>query len=315
MEDKNKFKYEPEVDFKKLLHNPKRLFGWIFPYFFFILLLGGIFYVKNLNTVSTNETPINAPVKDNVKRTLEMKKGSVMEPVDLDVIQNPPADLVNQGKELFKNNCASCHGDKGLGDGAAGAALNPPPRDFTTTDGWTNGREFPQMYKTLEEGIVENGMAAYEYLPPIERIAMLHYIRTLGDFPEISDDQVQELEATYQLTQGKKTSNQIPVDLAVEKILKENSISKEVSNAVDFVNNHPSFEGSKIFKKVVKNKYRVLSAFAEAKVTDMDLNEFVTLVNSDFLELGFNADVNTLEENEWQSLFNYIKNVLGNVSV
>lgn len=35
------------------------------------------------------------------------------------------------GKTAFTTNCASCHGDSGKGDGPVGAALNPPPRDFS----------------------------------------------------------------------------------------------------------------------------------------------------------------------------------------
>jgi len=38
------------------------------------------------------------------------------------------------GKTLFEANCASCHGTSGKGDGPVGAALNPPPRDFTVGD-------------------------------------------------------------------------------------------------------------------------------------------------------------------------------------
>jgi mono/diheme cytochrome c family protein len=38
------------------------------------------------------------------------------------------------GKPLFDANCASCHGTSGKGDGPVGAALNPPPRDFTVGD-------------------------------------------------------------------------------------------------------------------------------------------------------------------------------------
>jgi mono/diheme cytochrome c family protein len=38
------------------------------------------------------------------------------------------------GKSLFEANCASCHGTSGKGDGPVGAALNPPPRDFTVGD-------------------------------------------------------------------------------------------------------------------------------------------------------------------------------------
>jgi mono/diheme cytochrome c family protein len=40
----------------------------------------------------------------------------------------PPtaADLAN-GRALFALHCASCHGERGAGDGEAGAGLNPPP--------------------------------------------------------------------------------------------------------------------------------------------------------------------------------------------
>jgi mono/diheme cytochrome c family protein len=38
------------------------------------------------------------------------------------------------GKILFTTNCASCHGDSGKGDGPVGAALTPPPRDFTKAE-------------------------------------------------------------------------------------------------------------------------------------------------------------------------------------
>jgi len=38
------------------------------------------------------------------------------------------------GKTIFTANCASCHGDSGKGDGPVGAALQPPPRDFTVGD-------------------------------------------------------------------------------------------------------------------------------------------------------------------------------------
>lgn len=36
-----------------------------------------------------------------------------------------------KGKDLFKANCAVCHGLNGNGKGLAGASLNPPPGDFT----------------------------------------------------------------------------------------------------------------------------------------------------------------------------------------
>ena len=38
------------------------------------------------------------------------------------------------GKTAFVTNCASCHGETGKGDGPVGAALQPPPRDFSQGD-------------------------------------------------------------------------------------------------------------------------------------------------------------------------------------
>jgi mono/diheme cytochrome c family protein len=38
------------------------------------------------------------------------------------------------GKTTFTTNCATCHGESGKGDGPLGAALTPPPRDFTKAE-------------------------------------------------------------------------------------------------------------------------------------------------------------------------------------
>ncbi len=38
------------------------------------------------------------------------------------------------GKQSYQTFCFACHGATGKGDGPAGAALNPKPRDFSTGD-------------------------------------------------------------------------------------------------------------------------------------------------------------------------------------
>ena len=40
------------------------------------------------------------------------------------------SDTAN-GKSIYNNFCASCHGNAGKGDGPAAAALNPKPKDLT----------------------------------------------------------------------------------------------------------------------------------------------------------------------------------------
>ena len=46
------------------------------------------------------------------------------------------------GKALFEDNCASCHGVSGIGDGPAASGLSKPPADLTHISA-RNGGEFP----------------------------------------------------------------------------------------------------------------------------------------------------------------------------
>lgn len=41
-------------------------------------------------------------------------------------------ESIDAGKTVYTENCASCHGDKGLGDGPAGGSLEPKPANLQT---------------------------------------------------------------------------------------------------------------------------------------------------------------------------------------
>lgn len=87
-------------------------------------------------------------------------------------------ELIAHGKEQFKNQCVSCHGDVGQGNGPAAAGLNPKPRNFTVADGWKNGRKPSQIFVTLTKGL--NAMPSFGSLPSDDRWGLVHYVRTLG---------------------------------------------------------------------------------------------------------------------------------------
>ncbi|XDD45758.1 cytochrome c [Leptospira sp. WS39.C2] len=70
-----------------------------------------------------------------------------------------------KGEELYLQNCSSCHGEKGAGDGAAAAALNPKPRNYKApASEWKNGNTVAGITKTLKQGIKGTPMVAYSFL-------------------------------------------------------------------------------------------------------------------------------------------------------
>ena len=101
-------------------------------------------------------------------------------PPSADKIVNPlkgNAAATAEGKKLYAQRCAVCHGVKGKGDGIAAAGLHPRPADHTSarvqaqTDGaifWkmTNGNPPMAAYKTV--------------LTEKQRWELVNYIRVLG---------------------------------------------------------------------------------------------------------------------------------------
>ena len=83
--------------------------------------------------------------------------------------------VVEQGEKVAKVNCATCHGAKGKGDGAAAVALNPKPAD------WTSSRVQDEVDGELFWKI-SNGrgpMPPWKHLPENDRWSVIRYIRSL----------------------------------------------------------------------------------------------------------------------------------------
>lgn len=60
----------------------------------------------------------------------------------------------SQGKALFAQYCATCHGDEGKGDGQNASNLNPAPPDLTMSK---NVRDRAYLNKVITEGSVSVG--------------------------------------------------------------------------------------------------------------------------------------------------------------
>ena len=87
------------------------------------------------------------------------------------------ADAATAGAEVFKTNCESCHGPLGKGDGPAGAALDPTPKDLSVLQ-LTAGDDF--LYWRINTGKEGTGMVAWKCTFTDEQIwQVVSFIRTL----------------------------------------------------------------------------------------------------------------------------------------
>lgn len=114
--------------------------------------------------------------------------------VDVSDVTNPwveSGDMIARGQKVFKQACALCHGDMGMGDGVAGRSLPEKPRDFVEGK-WKSEGTAEALYKIIKDGQGQF-MASFSHLPKNDRWALVHYIRSITK-NKVEDDPTQ-LEA------------------------------------------------------------------------------------------------------------------------
>jgi mono/diheme cytochrome c family protein len=103
-------------------------------------------------------------------------------PTEYAGLTNPvPADAASleRGAALYATNCASCHGDGGMGDGPAGTALDPAPAPVAHTSQMMSD---DYLFWRISEGGTPFGtlMPAWKVLNEQARWDMVNYMRALG---------------------------------------------------------------------------------------------------------------------------------------
>lgn len=90
---------------------------------------------------------------------------------------------VDVGKVVYAARCAFCHGTSGKGDGPAGAALKPPPTNFTSPDFW-NSTGLETIKASVENGKPHTAMVGFKATLSAEQLAaLLAYLQTLKPSP------------------------------------------------------------------------------------------------------------------------------------
>jgi mono/diheme cytochrome c family protein len=304
----NKPDLKAEIDFKDLLRKPSKLFGYSFIYF--VVILGGLgyLYVDNLTVIGKNSVSAFV-LKDSSAfvQDIALQSPQVLPPVDVMKVSVSTPELLQKGKELFKANCSSCHGDNGEGNGSASVTMNPKPRNFHSLQGWTNGSKISQIYKTLQEGIIKNGMASFSYLPPADRFALIHYVRSfVTGHPVDAPQELQDLETTYQLSKGSNTAGQIPIRVAERNVIAEASPSvTRIAELAANMKEGSGNSGEELFVRLARDRRKALTALVQG-VPGGSIDEFIKIVSTDPVQIGFKAEIVQLSSAQWATLFQYV---------
>jgi len=300
--------FTSEIDWQDLFKKPIKLFGYSYFYFLVSCIALGLLYVWNLNTIGKNAiAPVLLKDSTALVQDIPLQSPRVIPPVDVMKAGISSIELVNTGRGLYKNSCAACHGENGMGDGISASLLNPKPRNLQSLAGWKNGSKVIQIYKTLEEGISGSAMASYNYMPPEERFALIHYIRTFGrNQPQDSEDDLKQLDAAYELSKGMNITGQIPIKKAMAITVKESkALIAEIEHAKEVLM-ESSVKGAIILRHAAQDETKVLTTLLQNKRSLLSLDEMIKVITADPPKAGFRASVTHLSAKDWSELHEFV---------
>jgi mono/diheme cytochrome c family protein len=101
-------------------------------------------------------------------------------PAEYAGLTNPLGEeAADTGAEVFRTNCATCHGPQGRGDGPAGQSLEPKPRNLAHIQA-AAGDDF--LFWRIREGKPGTSMVAWKGILTDEQIwQTISFIRTLKE--------------------------------------------------------------------------------------------------------------------------------------
>ncbi|MDE3032760.1 MAG: cytochrome c [Acidobacteriota bacterium] len=217
----------------------------------------------------------------------------VLPPIDPRTVMTPNPALMARGKALFAENCATCHGPDGRGDGAAGASLNPKPRNFTQPTGWVNGYRIEDIYKTLREGVKGSGMVSFNYLNRKDRMALVHVVQSFGAFDHGPEDPkaLDALAKTF-ASSGEVIPDKIPVAFA------EHQLAAEFQPAPPI----PSVASNPLLGAAITDPVLAAQTLAGIPRWQEDDKALATAVSIGLPGNGFAPEVATYAPDQWKAL-------------
>ncbi len=155
------------------------LFSMVFSlgFFIYVVVIQPGVNLKEITEVSPEQTLADG------------SKPKAVAAADMSKVEKPwveSAEVAAHGEKIFGQVCAVCHGPKGMGDGPAGAALFPKPRNLVEGK-WVKGGDSIALFETVTKGLPGTSMAAFGHLPVKDRWAIVQFIHSITQ-NKVKDD-------------------------------------------------------------------------------------------------------------------------------
>jgi mono/diheme cytochrome c family protein len=214
-------------------------------------------------------------------------------PLDPRSVMEPSPELMERGRDLYARNCASCHGSEGKGDGAGGAGLQPPPRNFTSPSGWKNSSSLEGVYRTLQEGIKGSQMLSYEHLGRRDRMALVHVVRGFGRFEHGPGNPAGRtlLEKSFSGS-GETIPNRIPVRTAMALLGREAPPAPPLGR----------WRGDPVLREAIRDPHKAARTLAHLAGWERDPLALARALAIQGDASGFQAGVGTWPPERWARL-------------
>lgn len=241
---------------------------------------------------------------------LAPRAGKQQPPIDVRKMAIPTDGQLEKGNLLFAEHCASCHGASAAGNGPAGVALQPPPRDLTSLTAWKQGTRFSDLYRTLSLGLPGTQMPAFDYLADADRFALAHHVAGLAPGrPADTEVSLDGLDAEFGLSAGAREPNIVPLSMAMDRLVAEEiPAAGELPSerAAELSSLEP--QGAAVFSRIVRADQlervsRLLLADASWRKNSEHLR---TIAVNNLPDNGFDAGAAMLSRADWSALSRYL---------
>jgi lipopolysaccharide export system protein LptA len=94
-------------------------------------------------------------------------------------------ELLKEGKRIYEQACASCHGSNGDGKGSGGAALDPRPTDFgMPLKEWPHTKgDSQKVFEVISKGIPSSAMTAWTQYSEQQRWGLVYSVMDFSVTP------------------------------------------------------------------------------------------------------------------------------------